>query len=448
MQYGWPRVPVERHVCTMILALAHSYPGGLEGVAAVLGLQQQKDMAAQRAVKRMFRPREPRPHEDPNGLYWEDTPELRALLYRYVKQDMAVMREVHYRLAPLPETEREVAVIDAEINDAGVLIDAPLAQAASGLAARALADLNASIARKTKGAVATASQAAKLKDWLKAQGVELPRKLNRCQAGSRWQDSLDGDDIEKLLAGELPSHDVRDVLVIRLQAAQSAASKVDRMLLTRCVDGRVRNVYRMNGARTGRWSGEGFQPQNLKRPEILKTDDGVAEAIKMVLANDYAGIKRRHGDVLGVIGDLGRSMLVPAPGHRFIVGDFSAIEARVLTWLAGDSDKLDRFQAADEGSRAEIYCETAEQVLGLNDEVTGKSPERALGKIFELGLGYQMGGGRLLATIRKGNVPGTEGIGVKETTHWVEKWRRQNPKIVAFWAALDATARATVRNPR
>ena len=99
----------------------------------------------------------------------------------------------------------------------------------------------------------------------------------------------------------------------------------------------------------GRWSGEGFQPQNLKRPVLLKDDEAIAEAIKMVLADDYAGIKQRHGDVLGVIGDLCRSMLIPAPGHRFIVGDFSAIEARVLTWLAGDADKLKRFQEFDCG---------------------------------------------------------------------------------------------------
>jgi DNA polymerase bacteriophage-type len=277
--------------------------------------------------------------------------------------------------------------------------------------------------------------------------VKLPRRAHNGPLGLQWKDSLDGDDIEELLAGELPSSDLRDVLEIRMQAAQPAASKIDRMLVTRCADGRVRNMYRMNGAVTGRWSGEGFQPQNLKRPELLKSDEAIAEAIEMVLAEDYAAIKQRHGDVLGVIGDLCRSMLVPAPGHRFIVGDFSAIEARVLTWLAGDSDKLDRFQASDDGLGRELYRETAEQVLGLDHEVTSKSPERALGKIFELGLGYQMGGGRLLATIRKANVPGSEGMGINETTHWVEKWRRQNPNIVAFWAALDATARAAVRNP-
>ena len=106
-----------------------------------------------------------------------------------------------------------------------------------------------------------------------------------------------------------------------------------------------------------------------------------------------------------MIGDLCRSMLIPASGRRFIVGDFSAIEARVLTWLAGDADKLKSFQEFDCGRGRDIYCVAAEQVLGLNHEVTSKSPERALGKIFELGLGYQMGGERLLNHIRKANIP-------------------------------------------
>ena len=446
-QYGWPLVPPERHVCTMILTLSHSLPGSLEGAAAALGLEQQKDVAAQRAIKRMFKPRKPRRDEDPNGIYWEDTRQLRALLYKYAKQDIATMRELHQRLTPLPEIEREVAVIDAEINHKGILIDAPLAAAASRLAARALANLDAGIKQKTKGVVTAASQVAKLKAWLVSQGVKLPRKPHKSKDGLQWKDSLDGDDIEKLLAGELPHADVREVLKIRLQAAQSAARKIDRMLVTRCADDRVRNIYRMHGARTGRWSGEGFQPQNLKRPVLLKDDAAIAEAIKMVLADDYTRIKRRHGDVLGVIGDLCRSMLIPAPGHRFIVGDFSAIEARVLTWLAGDADKLKSFQEFDCGRGRDIYCVAAEQVLDLNHEVTSKSPERALGKIFELGLGYQMGGGRLLTHIRSANVPNSERITIKETEAWVKKWRRQNLKIVEFWAVLDATARAAVRNP-
>jgi DNA polymerase bacteriophage-type len=244
-QYGWPLVSPERHICTMILALSHSLPGSLEGAAAALGLEQQKDVAAQRAIKRMFKPRR---DEEPNGVYWEDASELRALLYRYTKQDVEVMRELHRRLAPLPDMEREVSVIDAEINDAGVLIDAKLAMAASRLAARALADLDASMENVTKGAVTAASQVARLKTWLVSRGIKLPRKPHKFdrQGGMQWKDSLDGDDIEKLLAEDIPA-DVREALQIRLQAAQAAVSKIDRMLVTRCADGRVRNMYRMYG---------------------------------------------------------------------------------------------------------------------------------------------------------------------------------------------------------
>jgi DNA polymerase bacteriophage-type len=448
VKLGWPLVPPERHICSMILALSHSLPDSLEGAAATLGLEQQKDVVAQRAIKKMFKPRKPRPDEGVDGLYWHDTPELRALLYQYAKQDIVTMRELHQHLAPLSEAEQEVAVIDAEINDKGILIDATLAAAAARLAGRALADLDVGIKHLTNGAVTATSQVARLKAWLMARGVKLPRKPHNfnSQGGMQWKDSLDGDDIEKLLAEDLPA-DVRAVLQIRLQAAQSAVSKIERMVVTRCTDGRVRNVYRMLGARTGRWSGEGFQPQNLKRPVLLKDDAMIAAAIELVLAGDYAGIKQRHGDVLGVLGDLCRSILIPAPGHRFIVGDFSAIEARVLTWLAGDADKLTRFREFDCARGRELYCTTAEEILGLKHEVTSKSPERALGKVFELGLGYQMGGARLLSHIRTAKVPNSDRIIIKETNTWVKKWRQKNPKIVEFWAMLAATARAAVRNP-
>ena len=157
-------------------------------------------------------------------------------------------------------------------------------------------------------------------------------------------------------------------------------------------------------------------------------------------------LKERYGDVLGLIGDLCRSMLVPAPGHRFIIGDFSAVEARVLAFLAGDANKLETFRQFDLGLGRDIYCVTAEQVLGLTD-VQDKSPERALGKVFELGLGYSMGADKLLATIRKANIPNTESITREDCAGWVQKWRAQNPVIVGYWAALDAAAMTAVRNP-
>ena len=292
---------------------------------------------------------------------------------------------------------------------------------------------------ETDGAVDTATKTEKLKVWLASEGVELPRK----QRKGELRTSLDAGDIEELLAGDLPNARVRSALEIRLQAAQSAASKIDRMLQTRCADGRVRGLFRFHGATTGRWSGAGFQPQNLKRPELLKTDEAIAEAIEIVKAEDYTTFKERYGDdVLGVIGDLCRSMVIPVPGRRFISGEFSAVEARVLAFLAGDADKLEAFRQFDYGLGRDIYCVTAEQVLGLSG-LHSKSPERQLGKIFELGLGYSMGADRLLATIRKANVPTVTAITREDAERWVRTWRARNPRIVAYWGQLDADLKIT-----
>jgi DNA polymerase len=446
--HGWPMVPVERHVCTMSLALAHAYPGGLEAVAEVLGLVNRKDVALERIVRIMWKPRKPRRGEDPSKIHWVDTPELRATLELYNRKDVAAERELqqHPKLTPLPASEQDTWVLDAEINDNGVYIDVALAEPALRLAVQAHAELDQRMRHETDGAVDKASKPEKLKTWLAVQGVELPRKQRKGKSGLGWKASLDAADIENLLAGDLPRASARTALEIRLQAAQSAASKVGRMLHTRCADGRVRGLFRFHGATTGRWSGAGFQPQNLKRPDILKTDEAITEAIELVKAENYAALKEQYSDVLGVIGDLTRSMIIPAPGYRFIIGDFSAIEARVLAWLAGDADKLERFRQFDLGLGRDIYRTTAEQVLGLA-EVQDKSPERQLGKVFELALGFGMGAEKLLVTIRKANIPSTEWITLEHATRWVQTWRAENPLIVTHWAHLNAAAKAAVRNP-
>jgi DNA polymerase len=440
-QHGWPMLPVERHVCTMSLALSHAYPGSLDGVAEALGLMNRKDAAREKAVRVMWKPRKPRHGEDPTGIYWVDTPELRAELAIYNRQDVAVEREAHQhpKLTPLLASEQDTWVLDAEINDNGILIDERLARAASPLSVQAHTDLDERMRLATGGAVDRASKNEKLKAWLTAQGVKLPQKQRKGK--TEPTSSLDADDIEMLLAGQNLTPNTRAPLEIRLQAAQSATTKIDRMLTSRCADGRVRGLFRFHGATTGRWSGAGFQPQNLKRPELLKTDEAIAEAIAMVLAGDYTAIKARYGDVLRAIGDLSRSMIIPAPGYRFLIGDFSGIEARDLAFLAGDADKLERFRQFDLGHGRDPYCIAAEEILGLA-EVTAESPERALGKVFELGLGFGMGDKRLLATIRKANIPGTGQTTLEDATRWVQTWRARNPRIVEYWAQLARMRRS------
>jgi DNA polymerase len=257
----------------------------------------------------------------------------------------------------------------------------------------------------TGGAVTAAAQTMKLKAWLTSQGVALPRRPKALKGGLKYEDCLEAEDIQKLLAGSLPSAEARAALELRLQAAQSAASKVDRMLLTRCADDRVRGLFRFYGATTGRWSRALFQSQNLKKPELLKSDEAIEEAIALVLTGDYRAVKARYQDVLGLVGDLCRSMLVPAPGHRFIIGDFKAIEARVLAHLAGAAGKLESFRHYDLGLGPDLYIVTAGQVLGA--EISGEHV-RPLGKVFELGLGFQLGADRLFGLIRDARISGTE----------------------------------------
>jgi hypothetical protein len=253
-KFGWPMVPVVRHACSMSLALAHAYPGALEAVSEILGLVNRKDAVREKRVRRMWSPRQPRKGEPP-GLYWIDGPELRAELHAYCIQDVATERELHQRLPALPAAEQAAWVIDAEINGTGVRIDVPLAAAASRFAGQALAELDAQICLATGGAVTAAAQAMKLKAWLTGQGVALPRRPKALKGGLKYEDCLEAEDIQKLLAGNPPSAEARAALELRLQAAQSAASKVDRMLLTRCADDRVRGLFRFYGATTGRWSG-------------------------------------------------------------------------------------------------------------------------------------------------------------------------------------------------
>jgi DNA polymerase len=444
--HGWPEVPLVRQVCSMSLALSHAYPGSLEAAAEALGLVNRKDVARAKRVKKMWKPRPARRDEDPTQLYWHDTPELRAENKAYCKQDVATERELHQRLCAIPASEHDAAVLDAEINDRGVRIDAPLAAKVSRLAAQALAEMGAEICALTEGAVDRTSKPATIKTWLKQQGVELPRRPKKKKSGLVWETCLEAGDIEKLLEGELPDARARRVLEIRLQAAQSAASKIDRMLLTRSADGRVRGLFRFYGSMTGRWSGAGFQPQNLKRPELIRSDAAVAEAIEAVQTLDYAAVKARYRDVLGLAGDLCRSMIIPAEGHRFIVGDFSSVEARVLAWLAGAEEEVEAFRQFDRGIGPDAYVFTAQQVFGP-DGVGDPSRIRQLGKIFKLGLGYGMGPNRLLSEIRKARIPGTENLSISDVRKWVRTWREINFVVVGYWYALDAAAVAAVRNP-
>ena len=256
-RYGWPIVPLERHRCTMAMCLSLGLPAKLSAAADALELENRKDAAGERLMHQMSKPRKPRKDEDLAGIYWFDDQERLGRLYAYCKQDGEVERELHGRLPPLSVAEQALWVLSSRINERGFHVDRPFAETARRIAQTAGPEIDAELAELTNGAVAGINQVARLQQWLQDQGCTA-KTFNR-----KAVDRLLGKD-------DLPQP-VRRVLELRRGGAQAATKKIDALLARAGDDDRLRGSFRHHGAATGRWSGEGFQPQNLKRPTLSKT---------------------------------------------------------------------------------------------------------------------------------------------------------------------------------
>jgi DNA polymerase len=372
-RYGWPLIPVERQHCTMSAALALALPPKLEAVAQALELEQQKDAAGHRLMLQMTKPRKPRKDEDPNGVYWFEDQERRERLSEYCVQDVLTERELHERLRPLSSEEQQLWQLDHAINMRGFCVDRKLAEAARRIAEAAGPEIDAELAVVTGGNVAKIGQIAKLQAWLEEQGCTLK--------------SLDRKAVETALADpELPPP-VRRALELRQEGGGAAAKKITALLDRAGADNRVRGAFRYHGASTGRWSGQGFQPQNLKRPP-----EDLEERVAAVATGDYAHVAKLYPQPLSVIGDISRPLICAAPGHVLVGADFSAVESRTLAWAAGEEWKVTSYRRFDatQDPKTEPYSVTACKLLRLPEgSITpDNKDERALGKVADLALGY------------------------------------------------------------
>jgi DNA polymerase bacteriophage-type len=423
-RHGFPKFPLSNQRCTMAMALACSLPPKLELAAQVLELLHQKDKAGQRLMLMLAKPRRPRKDEDPQALLWFDDEERRQRLYEYAKQDTEVERELYQALRPLSPEELVIWQFDLRVNARGFYVDRALAEAARAVAQAAAPELDAELAYITNGTVTGVNQIAKLKIWLAEQGCVV--------------DSLDKDAIEELLGKEDLSAPVRRVLELRQGGAQAAAKKITSLLARCSDDGRIRGAFRYHGASTGRWAANGLQPQNLKRPV---TED-IEAAIAAVSTGDYAHVRGLYSQPLAVIGDLGRSMIRAAPGHRFIGGDFSSIESRALGLVADEKWKLDSYRRYDatHDPRDEPYCITACKILRVPDGTfTDESPERRIGKTCDLAFGYQGG-------VRAWRIFEPDRFTDEEVEQFKLEWRAAHPNIKNFWYTIDRAAWEAVRN--
>ena len=423
-RHGWPEPKLSQWRCTMAAALALSLPAKLENVAHTLELRHQKDVVGHRLMMMTAKPRKARKDENPDGVYWFDDQDRLGRLYEYCQQDVEIERELFARLQPLLPSEQALWILDATINERGFCIDRDLAEAARKIAQAAAPEIDAELAEVTGGIVTSVNQVAKLQEWLKQNGCTV-KDLQKKTVATLLEDA------------ELPSK-VQRVLELRQDGGQAAAKKINTLLQRAGADGRIRGALQFHKASTGRWAGVGFQPQNLKRPEV----EDLEAAISAVKTGEYEHVHSLYPQALSLLGDLGRSLIVAAPGHTLIGADFSAVESRVLAWVAGEQWKLDAYARYDatQDPHDEPYCILACRMLHVPDgSFTPESPERKIGKTADLACGYMGGAGAI-----EKFAPGVFDEAKREQIK--NEWRSTHPRIKNFWYSIDRATWAAVQN--
>lgn len=404
-RYKWPRTKTSQWHCTMAQASAMGLPRALGQAADVLGVEQQKDKTGQGLMMRMARPRKTK--ADGTHTWW-NTPDKMQALIDYCLQDVRTEVAVAERLIEMDYQERQVFLLDQRINDRGVMLDRDLLKRVRVLADNSKEEIDAEIARITKGEVTGATKGVDLVKWLNKYGIATK--------------SVDKQHVVRML--DLPNlHPViRKVLMLRQDGAKSSTAKLDSMENAAGADDRMRGLLVYHGAATGRWSGKLVQPQNFPRP-ALKQDE-LNEIIDK-LKDDRPVADYGAGTVIA--SDLLRSMIIAAPGHRLLFADYSAIEARVLAWLAGEAELVKTFA---EGG--DVYKVMAKDIYNKPvEEIT--SAQRQVGKMAILGCGYGMGAKRFAEQCKAMGIE----VDADEAKRIVYVYRESNSAISNYWRDIE-----------
>ena len=404
--------------CTMIWSAYMGLPLSLEGVGAVLGLGKQKLTEGKELIKYFCQPCAPtKSNGGRTRNLPENAPDKWDAFKRYNIRDVEVEMSIQEKLAkfPVPETVWEQYHLDQEINDRGVALDMELVHQAIAMDTRSRADLTAAMKKLT--ALDNPNSVQQMKQWLSDNGLEV--------------DSLGKKEVAEML--KTAPADLQKVLLLRQQLAKSSVKKYQAMETAVCADGRARGMFQFYGAnRTGRWAGRIIQMQNLPQNHL----PDLAEARGLVRCGDFEGVELLYEDVPDTLSQLIRTAFVPKPGYKFIVSDFSAIEARVLAWFAGEIWRQEVFEKG-----GDIYCASASQMFKVPVEKHGVNGHlRQKGKIAELALGY---GGSVGALKAMGALE--MGLSEDELQPLVTAWRNSNQNIVRFWWDIDRAAMNAVK---
>jgi len=404
--------------CSMVWAATMGLPLSLEGVGAVLGLEKQKLTEGKELIKYFCQPCAP---TKTNGGRTRNrpshAPDKWAMFKKYNIRDVEAEMSIQARLAkfPVPQSVWDEYHIDQEINDRGVALDMELVARAIELDKRTRAELTEAMKELT--ALENPNSVAQMKLWLSDNGMET--------------DTLGKKAVAEMLKTAPPA--LKKVLTLRQQLAKSSVKKYQAMETAVCSDGRARGMFQFYGAnRTGRWAGRIIQMQNLPQNHL----DNLADARGLVRDGDFATVDMLFDDIPDTLSQLIRTAFVPRDGEKFIVADFSAIEARVIAWLAGEDWRQEVFAQGKD-----IYCASASQMFGVPVEKHGVNGHlRQKGKIAELALGY---GGSVGALKAMGALE--MGLDEEELQPLVQAWRQANPHIVQLWWAVDRAVMDAVR---
>ncbi len=422
-QYGI-NTPISQWKCTMIHSLYCGYPASLEAAGKALGLPQEKQkLSTGKALIRYFCT-PCKPTKTNGGRRWnlpKHDMEKWDLFKEYNGQDVVTEHEILRRLKPfpLPEEEWDLWRMDVLMNAFGVRVDTKLVEGALMVDGISTQNLTEEAIRLT--GLSNPNSTSQLLCWLEEKGTRLP--------------NLQKATVSEVLEGEELLPDVRRVLEIRQQLGKTSIKKYVAMETAKCEDDRIRGLTQFYGAnRTGRWAGRLVQMQNLPRNYLGTLD----EARRLVKQKNYTGIRLLYGNVPDTLSQLIRTAFIPSEGHKFVVADFSAIEARVIAWLAGEEWVNEVF-----ATHGKIYEATAAQMFHVPiEKIVKGNPEYSLrqkGKVATLALGYQGGTAALIAM---GAL--AMGLSEEELPDIVARWRSANPRIRDLWYAVEEAALQTM----
>jgi DNA polymerase len=420
-KYLGAELPAEEWEDTMIMAAMNGLPMSLDAAGAALQLRDQKIKEGTTLINYFCKPCRP---TIANGGRTRNLPEHAPDKWErfkeYCRRDVEVEQAIYYRLRsfPVPDWERKVWALDSRINERGVLVDTDLAQAAIDVDEEFRAE-HIEEMRKLTG-LDNPNSVAQLKDWLAIAGIDC-ESLNKATVAD--------------LKGSVTDPTTRRVLELRQLLGKTSTKKYQAMTAAACDDLRVRGILQYYGAgRTGRWAGRLLQVQNLPQNHL----DDIAVVRELVRQRDLETLELCFDSVPDVLSQLIRTALIAKPGHTFLVADYSAIEARVIAYLAGEQWRMDVFAQG-----GDIYCSSASQMFKVPVVKHGVNGHlRQKGKIAELACGYGGGVGALKAF-------GADRLGLteEEMQDIVTQWRLASPTIPKFWSAAENAAKRALENP-